>query len=268
MARHDLGQRPSVTTASDEDVRTPMPGVPLGMRCLAIVPALNEAGAVGDVVRAILKAGDGRLDVLVVDDGSTDGTAMAARDAGARVVSLPFNVGIGNAVQTGYRVARAEGYDVAMQIDGDGQHPPEQVGLLLAEIAAGANYVVGSRFVEDAGYQTSRTRRGAMVFLSKLVSMAVGQRVTDTTSGFRAADRATIELFAGHYPPDYPEVEALVLAHRAGLRIAEVPVVMLQRSTGTSSITPLRSGYYMVKVSLAVLVQRIGTAPRASEPES
>ena len=246
---------------------TDIPAIPADLRCLAIVPALNEAGAVGDVVRAILAAGNGRVDVLVVDDGSTDGTAAAARAAGARVVSLPFNVGIGNAVQTGYRMARAEGYDVAMQVDGDGQHPPEQMGLLVAEVASGANYVIGSRFVRDAGYETSRTRRGAMVFLAKLVSAAVGQAVTDTTSGFRAADRATIELFAEHYPPDYPEVEALVLAHRAGLKIAEVPVLMLQRSTGTSSITPLRSVYYMVKVSLAVLVQRIGTAPRSGEPE-
>jgi glycosyltransferase involved in cell wall biosynthesis len=235
------------------------------LRCLAIVPAFNEEGAVATVVTRILEQSDFDLDVLVVDDGSSDATAAEARAAGARVVTLPFNLGIGNAVQTGYRVALAEGYDVAMQIDGDGQHPPNQVGLLVAQIEDGVNYVVGSRFAEDTGYETSRTRRGAMRFLSRLVSWSVGQRVTDTTSGFRAADRRTIELFAAHYPPDYPEVEALILAHRVGLRIAEVPVSMEQRSTGESSITPLKSGYYMVKVSLAVLVQRMGHVPRAEE---
>ncbi len=236
-----------------------------GLRCLAIVPAFNEEGAVADVVRRIRDQSDVDIDVLVVDDGSRDATADRARSAGARVVRLPFNLGIGNAVQTGYRVALAEGYDVAMQIDGDGQHPPHQVGLLVDQVLDGANYVVGSRFAEDTGYSTSRTRRGAMMFLSWLVSKSVGQRVTDTTSGFRAADRRTIELFADHYPPDYPEVEALILAHRVGLRIAEVPVVMDQRSTGESSITPLKSGYYMVKVSLAVLVQRMGHVPRAED---
>lgn len=235
------------------------------LRCLAIVPAFNEEGAVASVVRRILDQSDVDLDVLVVDDGSSDATSAEARAAGARVVRLPFNLGIGNAVQTGYRVALAEGYDVAMQIDGDGQHPPNQAGLLVQQVQAGANYVVGSRFAEDTGYETSRTRRGAMRFLSRLVSWSVGQRVTDTTSGFRAADRRTIELFAAHYPPDYPEVEALILAHRVGLRIAEVPVHMEQRSTGESSITPLKSGYYMVKVSLAVLVQRIGRVPRDEE---
>jgi hypothetical protein len=125
--------------------------------------------------------------------------------------------------------------------------------------------VVGSRFLEETGYATSRTRRRAMRYLSWLVSRSVNQPVTDTTSGFRAADRATIDVFAAHYPPDYPEVEALILAHRVGMRIAEVAVRMEQRSTGESSITPLRSGYYMVKVSLAVLVQRMGHVPRPEE---
>lgn len=266
-----------------------MPDSPYSLKRLAVVPAYNEASAVQDVVLAI-RAVDPGLDVLVIDDGSTDDTAAVARAAGARVARLPVNLGIGSAVQTGYRLAWEEGYELAVQIDGDGQHPPGELPRLMETLTAtGANYVIGSRFAsagEHPGpvraprapetasrtsgrYRGSRSRRGAIAVLSRLVSAIVGQRLTDTTSGYRVADRRTIRLFATHYPHDYPEVEAIVLAHRSGLTIAETLVRMRARETGTSSITPLRSGYYMVKVLLAVLIQCMGRNParrRANGP--
>ncbi|MGI9539817.1 MAG: glycosyltransferase family 2 protein [Miltoncostaeaceae bacterium] len=233
------------------------------MKLLAIVPAYNEEGAVGDVVREIRQEWpDG--EVVVIDDGSGDATSQVAALAGARVVRLPFNLGIGGAVQTGYRIAWDEGFDVAVQIDGDGQHRPDQLPKLIARLTDGPeNLVVGTRFVaEDAsGFRSSRSRRGGIKILSWLVSRIVGHRVTDTTSGFRAADRLAIELFAAHYPHDYPEVEAIVMAARGGLQVAEVPVSMRARAAGESSITPVRSAYYMVKVLLAIGVLCIGRRP-------
>jgi glycosyltransferase involved in cell wall biosynthesis len=227
------------------------------MRVLAIVPAFNEEDSIAQVVSEIQAAGSG-IDVLVVDDGSSDQTAQRAEAAGARVARLPFNVGIGGAVQTGYRMAWAEGYDIACQVDGDGQHPADQLPRLLEGVSGGANYVVGSRFIEQTEYRASRSRRSGMIVLSWVVSRIVGKRVTDTTSGFRAADRSAICLFAGHYPHDYPEVEALVMAARDGLSVAEVSVDMRDRMAGRSSITPLRSIYYMFKVLLAIGVQCLG----------
>jgi hypothetical protein len=235
------------------------------MKLLAIVPAYNEEGAVARVVCEIREAYPG-VDVLVVDDGSHDATAEAAHGAGARVARLPFNLGIGGAVQTGYRVAWDEGYDVAVQVDGDGQHPAGQLPRLLAPLAEGStDYVIGSRFLGRTDYRASVPRRGGIMLLSWVVSRIVGHRVTDTTSGFRAAGRRTIELFAAHYPHDYPEVEATVIAARAGLRVTEVAVEMRPRETGRSSISPLRSVYYMVKVLLAVGVQCMGRRPRPEE---
>lgn len=237
------------------------------LRVLVIVPALNEAEAIADVVADIRRAVP-NAEILVVDDGSTDRTAGVAASAGARVARMPFNAGIGTAVQTGFRLAADEGFDVAIQVDGDGQHPAEQVPLLLAAITdSGANYVIGSRFAESGEYRPSFARRRGIAVFSRLVSILARQRVTDTTSGFRAADRRTIRLFADHYPHDYPEVEAVILAKRNALRIVEIPVQMRQRATGRSSITPLRSLYYMAKVTLAVLVQFIGRNPTSEESE-
>lgn len=241
---------------------------PERLRLLAIVPALNEASVIAGVVDEIHHALP-EADVLVIDDGSTDATAEVAAAAGARVARMPFNIGIGSAVQTGFRLALEEGFDVAIQIDGDGQHPPDQVPRLLEALATtGANYVIGSRFAHgESNYRASAARRWGIAMFSRLVSILARQRVTDTTSGLRAVDRRAIQLFAGHYPHDYPEVEAIILARRNGLRIVEVPVTMRQRSVGKSSISPIRSMYYMVKVTLAVLVQFIGRNPTAEEPE-
>ena len=232
-------------------------------RVVAVVPAWNEAGAIGGVVDEI-RAFDPQIDVVVVDDASTDDTAGVARAHGAKVLALPFNVGIGGAVQTGFRYARDEGYEIAVRLDGDGQHAAEELGKLLAPIRAGdAELVIGSRFVDPAGtYRPPFARRMGIRVFARLVSLLGGQKVTDTTSGFSALDRTAIELFATEYPHDYPEVESTLVALRSGLRLAQVQVDMRERQAGTSSITFVRSLYYIVKVMLALLVASLRRYPR------
>jgi glycosyltransferase involved in cell wall biosynthesis len=225
------------------------------LRRVAIVPALNEERSLPAVVDE-LRAFDPGLDIVVVDDGSADGTAAVAAAKNVRVLRLPFNLGIGGAVQTGFRFAFENGYDLAVRVDGDGQHDASQLGRLIAPVLTGeADIAVGSRFAADvAGYRSSRTRRIGIRLLASVVSRIVGQRVTDTTSGFQALNRHGIALFARDYPHDYPEVEATVMVFRHRLRLVEVPVTMRERDGGRSSITTLRSIYYMVKVLLAIFV--------------
>jgi glycosyltransferase involved in cell wall biosynthesis len=202
----------------------------------------------------------------VIDDGSCDRTASEAAARGARVLRLPFNVGIGGAVQTGYRYAHEHGFDLALRVDGDGQHDASQFGVLAGPVLSGhADIAVGSRFIGRRGYRSSRSRRQAIRILSWTVTLLVGGRVTDPTSGFQVANRRAIALFAASYPHDYPEVEAAVLAAKAGMRRAEVPVEMRERSAGRSSIGAVRSVYYMVKVMLAVLVAVFRRAPEMAE---
>jgi glycosyltransferase involved in cell wall biosynthesis len=239
----------------------------VGLRRLAIVPAYNEAGSIESVIREI-RAADAELEPLVIDDGSVDDTAQLAAAAGARVVRHPYNIGIGGAVQTGYQYARDHGFDLAVQIDGDGQHDPSEVSALLAPILDGAaDMVVGSRFTGDPRYRSTFPRRIGIRIFARLVSLIVRQRLTDTTSGFRAVNRHGIRLFALDYPHDYPEVEATVLLFRHRLRITEVPVRMRDRETGRSSITALRSVYYMVKVSLALFVGLFRRYPTLPEEQ-
>ena len=227
------------------------------LRRVAILPALNEEHTVGRVIDEI-RAFDPGLDIVVVDDGSTDATSAAAAAKGARVLRLPFNIGIGGAVQTGFRFAYENDYDIAVRLDGDGQHDPAQLLAVLDPVLRGdADIAVGSRFAvrdEQGGYQSSRSRRIGIRLLAWVVSAIAGQRVTDTTSGFQALNRRAIELFARDYPHDYPEVEATVMVFRHRLRLLEVQVHMRERGGGRSSITALRSVYYMIKVLLALFV--------------
>jgi glycosyltransferase involved in cell wall biosynthesis len=224
------------------------------LKTLAIVPALNEEASVDRVVDEI-KAFDPNVEVLVVDDGSIDRTAAVARAHGARVVRLPFNLGIGGAMQTGFRYAMQEGFDVAVQVDGDGQHDPAELEKLITPLLEDrADMVVGSRFAAEPSYRAPFFRRLGIALFAWTISAIARQRVTDTTSGFRAVNRRGIALFAADYPHDYPEVEATVMVVRHALRLVEVPVVMRDRESGRSSITAAQSVYYMVKVLLAIFV--------------
>lgn len=223
------------------------------MRRVAILPAFNEESAIGRLIDEI-RAVDPDLEIVVVDDGSTDETCSLARARGVVVLRLPFNLGIGGAVQTGYLYALENGFDVAVQIDGDGQHDPAQLDALLAPILAGeADLVVGSRFAHGR-HPSSFSRRAGIRILAALVSLLARKKVTDTTSGFRALNRRAIRLFAADYPHDYPEAEAVLMAARNRLRLVEVPVKMRRREAGRSSITAARSLYYMAKVILALLM--------------
>lgn len=232
-------------------------------RLIAIVPAWNESGAIGKVVDEI-KEFDSAIDVVVIDDCSTDDTAEVAGSHGATVLRLPFNVGIGGAVQTGFRYALEEGYEIAVRLDGDGQHAASEIPRILGPVDAGdADLVIGSRFVDpDGTYRPPFARRIGIGVFARLVSILGGQRVTDTTSGFVALDRAGIELFAREFPHDYPEVEATLVALRSGLRVTQVQVDMRERTTGSSSITFVRSLYYIIKVMLALLVASVRRYPR------
>jgi glycosyltransferase involved in cell wall biosynthesis len=238
---------------------------------LAIVPALNEVDAIAGTVAEIGRWAP-EFDVLVVDDGSTDATGSAAMAAGASVVRLPFNLGIGGAMQTGYLYAQEHGYDVAVQVDGDGQHNPRDIPDMLLRLQSDPrlNMVTGSRFLAtgDGGDRSSTARRAGIMIFSRVVSLVSRQRVTDPTSGFRMTDRKGIELFAREYPHDYPEVEAILLMHAYRLDSCEVPVQMRPRMTGQSAISNLHAGYYMVKVLLAVFVGLFRTHPIAANSEA
>ncbi len=222
---------------------------------LAIVPAYNEEDSIAFVVDAIHSRA-AEFDVVVIDDGSSDETAIRARQAGATVVRHPFNLGIGGAVQSGYRYAVRKDYDVAVQVDGDGQHDPAQIAVLEQALRdpSAPDMVWGSRFRDPGGYRMPPHRRAGSRVFSSVVSLIVGQKVTDPTSGFRIVNRRAIDLFARDYPHDYPEVEAILMLHAHRLRMREVGVTMSQRASGSSSITLSRSAYYMARVLLAILV--------------
>jgi glycosyltransferase involved in cell wall biosynthesis len=245
--------------------KTPMP------KLLAIVPAYNESACIAGTVADIHRHAPD-FDVLVVDDGSTDETAAVARSAGARVVRHPFNLGIGGAVQSGYQFAREHGYDVAVQVDGDGQHDARNIRQLLAHLQRhpDLNMVTGSRFLapDGDGYRSSASRRLGIRIFGRILSLIVGRPVTDPTSGFRMTDRRGIELFAHDYPHDYPEVEAVLMVHAHRLRSEELPVVMRERRTGRSSINSTRSIYYMIKVLMAVFVGLLRARPAVEPGES
>lgn len=231
------------------------------MRTLIIIPAYNEAQAIGNVL-ADIKVHCPGLDVVVINDGSTDDTSAVAKAGGAEVIDLPYNLGIGGAMQTGYKFAMDEGYGIAIQFDGDGQHRADQVERLVKPLLAGdADMVIGSRFLGAKGYDSTFTRLAGIKILSGLISLLSGGKITDPTSGFRAANGKTMKFFSTNYPDDYPEPEAVVLLRKAGFRVTEVPVLMRERQSGSSSITALRSVYYMLKVLLAILIDMIKRVP-------
>ncbi len=225
------------------------------LRKLAIIPAYNEKGMVGQVVRGIRRHAPD-FDIVVVDDGSTDSTFAEASAEEATVIRHPFNLGIGGAMQSGFKYAAAHGYDVAAQVDGDGQHKPTYLNDLAEALRTSgkADMVCGSRFRGNPGYKVPIGRRIGNLIFSVILSAIVRRRITDPTSGFRMTNRRGIELFARDYPHDYPEVEAILMLHAHRLRLHEIPVRMNARGFGRSSIDYPRSAYYMAKVLLALFV--------------
>jgi len=230
---------------------------------LAVVPAYNEAGSVASVVGALHERAPG-FDVIVIDDGSTDETAKRASAAGAAVIQLPFNLGIGGAVQTGFIYALEHGYHYMAQVDGDGQHEPAELERLLTEIKRdpSVDVVCGSRFLApESSYTAPISRRTGIHLFAFTLSKVLGQRITDPTSGFRLYNRRAIGLFARDYPHDYPEVEAILMVHYHRLKMRELAVKMYKRDGGVSSISSGKSIYYMLKVLLAIAVGFVRQRP-------
>ena len=232
------------------------------MKCLIIIPAYNEAENIERVVDNLIENYP-QYDYVIVNDGSTDDTEEICRGKQYHVINLPVNLGIGGAVQTGYRYAQKNDYDVAVQMDGDGQHDPAYLEKMLTMIQEKrAEVVIGSRFVDKEGFQSSEMRRAGIRLLSALDWILTGIHVKDVTSGYRAVNKRFIKIFAEDYPADYPEPEALVIAvvHRG--KVVECPVVMREREKGTSSINLKRAVYYMIKVSLSMMVRRLSFGVR------
>ena len=227
------------------------------MKKLIIIPAYNEEANIVKTVESIERDAVG-FDYIVINDCSTDRTKEICEEHGFHYVDLPINLGIGGAVQTGYKYAWENGYDMAVQVDGDGQHDPEFLELMAEYLETHqVDMVIGSRFIEKQGFQSSGMRRVGIRFFSGLIRLMTGKTITDPTSGLRMAGRNVIELFSKDYPRDYPEPESVVAILRKGLKVAEGPVIMREREGGVSSISMKKSVYYMVKVTLAILIERI-----------
>jgi glycosyltransferase involved in cell wall biosynthesis len=238
------------------------------MKLLIAMPALNEGRSIASVIEDVKRAMPA-VDVLVIDDGSTDNTVENARNAGAQVVSLPFNIGVGGALRAGFVYASRNGYTHLVQVDADGQHNPEQIEILL-EASKRSDVVIGSRFaLGREGFEVSRTREFAMRWLAFWLTKICGVKLTDVTSGFRLANKAAIELFASEYPPEYlgDTVESLVIAHRANLKIEEVPVVMNKRLYGSSSQSTVKALWYVLRATLVIFLAVVHRSPKATSSE-
>ncbi|MEV4755039.1 glycosyltransferase family 2 protein [Micromonospora sp. NPDC049559] len=240
-----------------------------GKKVLIIIPAWNEAGSIADVIHEVHRELPG-VDVLVVDDGSGDSTSVEARKAGAEVLRLPYNLGVGGAMRLGYRYAADHGYDVALQVDADGQHDPRYVPQLIA-VLADADLVIGARFAGVGNYTVRGPRRYAMTLLAVVLSRIARSPLSDTTSGFRAANRRVIELFARAYPVEYlgDTIETVVHVARAGLRVVQVPVAMRARMAGTPSQSVAKATFYLGRaamVLLLALIRRYEPVPPAPAP--
>jgi len=227
--------------------------VHIGLKTLIIVPCYNERETITSLYHEICEKTP--YDVIVVNDCSTDDSREVLLREKIPHLDLPLNLGIGGAVQTGYRYALYKGYDIAVQVDGDGQHDPGQVDQLVTPIESGeADLVIGSRYIGKEGFQSSVMRRFGIRFFKVLIYCLSGKVITDATSGFRAANRKTMKLFDIHYASDYPEPESNILAIKNKLKVIEIPVTMCERQGGKSSINALQPIYYMFKVSLGIII--------------
>lgn len=232
------------------------------MKILVIIPAYNEEKGIVKTVESLkkVKLKGHVLDYVVINDGSSDNTKNVCVDNNINFVDLPFNLGIGGAVQTGYKYASYNNYDVAIQFDGDGQHDAAYIDKLVEEIEKGNNIVIGSRFVSELSkFKSTRIRRVGINFLSWLIKIVTKRKIYDPTSGFRAVDKKIIEVFANDYPSDYPEPDTIVSIIKKGYKVSEIPVEMNERETGSSSISTFKSIYYMIKVSLAIIIAALST---------
>ncbi|ASA24430.1 glycosyltransferase family 2 protein [Paenibacillus donghaensis] len=227
-------------------------------KILLIIPAYNEEENILDTLNSIKSVKIPNSEILVVNDCSLDDTGWICKDAGVSVIDLPCNLGIGGAVQTGYKYAQNFGFDIAIQVDGDGQHKPEYIFDLIEPLLNNeADLVIGSRYIKKEGFQSSLMRRIGINYFSRLLLLLTNQVITDPTSGFRACNKNVIDLFSKRYPTDYPEPESIMYLKRTGFRLREVSVVMQARKGGQSSITKFKSVYYMLKVSLAIIIDRM-----------
>lgn len=226
------------------------------LRKLVIIPAYNESASIVNTVNDIKKNAPD-FDYVVINDHSKDNTLQICKDAGLNVIDLPLNLGIGGAVQTGYLYACQNGYDIAVQFDGDGQHDAKYLNEMAETLVKEqADMVIGSRFIEKEGFQSSFTRRLGIRYFTFLIKILTGQKITDPTSGYRMCNRKIIELFAGNYPKDYPEPETTTWILRKKLKVLEIPVIMRARGEGVSSISLKKSFYYMFKVTMAIIIER------------
>ncbi|MED4889242.1 glycosyltransferase family 2 protein [Lysinibacillus fusiformis] len=229
------------------------------MNILVIIPAFNEEENISKLIRKIQEIKyKNKVDIVIINDQSTDETSSLCKKMYVDVLDLPCNLGIGGAVQTGYKFAALHNYDIAIQVDGDGQHNPEYIESLIEPILQGkSDMVIGSRYIEHQGFQSTGMRRMGIWYLKHLINILTGLKITDPTSGYRACNKEVIQIFASNYPKDYPEPESIMYIKRKGLIVSEVPVIMNEREGGESSINFNRSIYYMIKVSLAIVFDKI-----------
>lgn len=227
------------------------------MKKLIIIPAYNESSNIERTVEAIIKEAPD-FDYVIINDCSKDNTLEICQKNGFNVVSLPINLGIGGAVQTGYLYAKKNGYDIAVQVDGDGQHNPSFLNQMVEELKNNqVDMVIGSRFIKNEGFQSSFARRIGIRYFTWLIKLMTGTRITDATSGLRMINRGLIERFADNYPDDYPEPETVVEALLNDYKVKEIPVIMNERQGGVSSISMSKSVYYMIKVTMAILFVKL-----------